>query len=314
MGSTPLPTSDRRRDATKLGSFGVYFSVMTPLVSVVVPAFNEGTRLGASLKRITSYFRSQSIEFEIIVVSDGSTDETAAVARAGGDAVKLVELLRNQGKGAAVRNGILESQGQHILFTDADLSTPIEQWIQIYEKLGEGYDVVIGSRAHAESNIEVRQPWYRERMGKIFNWILRCILPLKLKDTQCGFKLFESETAKRLFGAARVDGFAFDAEILYLAKRFGYCVAELPVPWSDSVPSRVHAVRHSLQMLKDLRRCCTARSKSLTSLYRLQSHPAQYVSGIPSAAILLSISHPIRCSTRCLANVRARISGPMIAL
>ena len=157
---------------------------MTPLVSVVVPAFNEGTRLGASLKRITSYFRSQSIEFEIIVVSDGSTDETAAVARAGGDAVKLVELLRNQGKGAAVRNGVLESQGQHILFTYADLSTPIEQWIQIHEKLGEGYDVVIGSRAHAESNIEVRQPWYRERMGKIFNWILRCILPLKLKDTQ----------------------------------------------------------------------------------------------------------------------------------
>ena len=158
---------------------------MTPLVSVVVPAFNEGTRLGASLKRITSYFRSQSIEFEIIVVSDGSTDETAAVARAGGDAVKLVELLRNQGKGAAVRNGVLESQGQHILFTDADLSTPIEQWIQIHEKLGEGYDVVIGSRAHAESNIEVRQPWYRERMGKIFNWILHCILPLKLKDTLC---------------------------------------------------------------------------------------------------------------------------------
>ena len=254
MGSTPPPTSDRRRDATKLGSFGVHLSVMTPLVSVVVPAFNEGTRLGASLKRITSYFRSQSIEFEIIVVSDGSTDETAAVARAGGDAVKLVELLRNQGKGAAVRNGVLESQGQHILFTDADLSTPIEQWIQIYEKLGEGYDVVIGSRAHAESNIEVRQPWYRERMGKIFNWILRCILPLKLKDTQCGFKLFESETAKRLFGAARVDGFAFDAEILYLAKRFGYCVAELPVTWSDSVPSQVHAVRHSLQMLKDLMR------------------------------------------------------------
>ena len=223
-----------------------------PLVSVVIPAFNEGTRLGASLKRITSYFRSQSIEFEIIVVSDGSTDETAAVARAGGDTVKLVQLLKHQGKGAAVRTGVLESQGQQILFTDADLSTPVEQWIQIHKKLGEGYDVVVGSRAHADSKIEVRQPWYRERMGKIFNWVLRCLLPLKLKDTQCGFKLFESETAKRLFGAARVDGFAFDAEILYLAKRFGYRVSELPVPWSDSIPSRVHAVWHSLQMLKEL--------------------------------------------------------------
>ena len=226
----------------------------TPLVSVVVPAYNEGSRLGPTLERIASYFQSQSLAFEVIVVSDGSTDETASVARAGGDAVKLVELPENRGKGAAVRTGVLESRGQWILFTDADLSTPIEQWAPVRKKLDEGFDVVVGSRALADSRIEVHQPWYRERMGKTFNWILRRVLPLELEDTQCGFKLFEATVAKRLFGAARINGFAFDAEILFLAKRFGYRVGEQPVPWFDSVPSRVHAVWHSAQMLKDLAR------------------------------------------------------------
>jgi dolichyl-phosphate beta-glucosyltransferase len=223
-----------------------------PLVSIVIPAYNEAERLGSTLERVTSFFASREVDFEVIVVSDGSTDETASVARAGGDAITLIELPENRGKGAAVRTGVLRGRGEVVLFTDADLSTPIEQWVPIHAKLGEGYDVVVGSRALASSQIEVRQPWYRERMGKIFNWILRRILPLELKDTQCGFKLFDAAAAKRLFGAARIDGFAFDAEILYLAKRFGYRVAELPVPWFDSVPSRVHAVWHSAQMLKDL--------------------------------------------------------------
>ena len=154
-----------------------------PLVSVVVPAYNEDNRLGRTLERITSYFRSRSIAFEVIVVSDGSTDETASVARAGGAAVKLVELPDNRGKGAAVRTGVLESRGQLVLFTDADLSTPIEQWVPVHEKLDEGFDVVVGSRALADSRIEVRQPWYRERMGKTFNWILRRVLPLEIEDT-----------------------------------------------------------------------------------------------------------------------------------
>lgn len=222
------------------------------LVSVVVPAYNEGRRLGSTLEQITGYFRSQALPFEVIVVSDGSTDDTASVARTGGDAVRLIELPENRGKGAAVRAGVAESRGRWILFTDADLATPIEQFHPVREKLEEGYDVVIGSRALPDSRIELPQPWYRERMGKTFNWILRRVLPLELKDTQCGFKLFDADAAKRLFRAGRIDGFAFDAEIVYLAKRLGYRVGELPVPWFDSIPSRVHPVWHSLQMLKDL--------------------------------------------------------------
>ena len=224
----------------------------TPAVSVVVPAYNEAARLGASLERITEYFRSLSTGFEVVVVDDGSTDDTASIARAAGDPVQLVELPENRGKGAAVRAGVAESRGRSILFTDADLSTPIDQWKPIHDKLEEGYDVVVGSRGLADSRIELHQPWYREHMGKTFNWILRHSLPLELKDTQCGFKLFESAAAKRLFGASRIDGFAFDAEILFLAGRFGYRVGELPVSWFDSVPSRVHALWHSGQMLKDL--------------------------------------------------------------
>ena len=159
-------------------------------------------------------------------------------------------------------------RGRLILFTDADLSTPIEEFDGFVTKLAEGYQVVIGSRALPGSRIEVRQPWYRERMGKSFNWILRRILPLDLADTQCGFKLFEARAAKFLFDLNRVDGFAFDAEILVLAKRFGYRIAELPVTWRNSKASRVHPIYHSLQMLRDLARI---RFRSASGAYEAAS-------------------------------------------
>lgn len=223
-----------------------------PEVSIVVPAYNESARIGPTLARIAEYFEEIRVSCEIVVVDDGSNDETAAVARARG--ARIVALESNRGKGAAVRAGVLASRGAAILFTDADLSTPIEQFRSFREKLAEGYDVVIGSRAIAGSKLEVRQPWYRETMGKCFNWILRKVLPLELRDSQCGFKLFRAAPARRLFAAARIDGFAFDAEILFLAARFGYRVAEIPVPWFNSLPSRVDPLGHSVEMLRDLLR------------------------------------------------------------
>lgn len=237
----------------------------SPEVSVVVPAYNEAARLGDTLERIASYFRSLPMAFEILVVSDGSTDDTVGIARAADEAVHVIALAENRGKGAAVRAGVMESRGRFVLFTDADLSTPIEQWAPFRAKLDEGLDIVVGSRALPDSRIEVRQPLYRERMGRTFNWILRRVLPLRLKDTQCGFKLFEAVAAKRLFRVARIDGFAFDAEILFLATRRGYRVGELPVPWVNSVPSRVHPFWHSAQMLKDLVRI---RLFDLTGAYK----------------------------------------------
>ncbi|HEY7699243.1 MAG TPA: dolichyl-phosphate beta-glucosyltransferase [Vicinamibacteria bacterium] len=223
-----------------------------PEVSIVVPAFNESLRIGPSLDRIAEYFGGSGVPYEVIVVDDGSSDDTAAVARGRG--ARVVSFERNRGKGAAVRAGVLASRGETILFTDADLSTPIDQFCPFREKLLEGYDVVVGSRAIAGARLELRQPWYRETMGKCFNRILRLVLPLELRDSQCGFKLFRAAPARRLFEAARIDGFAFDAEILFLAGRFGYRVAEIPVPWFNSLPSRVDPLRHSLQMLRDLLR------------------------------------------------------------
>jgi len=228
--------------------------VTKPAVSVVIPAYNEAPRLAPTLEKVTAYFHGKRLVFEILVVDDGSQDATLSVARAAPGPVRSVALGQNRGKGAAVRAGVRESRGALILFTDADLSTPIEQWEPLRKELDEGYDLVVGSRALADSRIEIPQPWYRERMGKTFNWILRRVLPLKIEDTQCGFKLFDAAVAKRLFATARVDGFAFDAEILFLAKRYGYRIGELPVPWFNSLPSRVHPLWHSAQMLRDLLR------------------------------------------------------------
>ena len=247
-----------------------------PAVSVVIPAYNEASRLASTLERVASYFGGERLAFEILVVDDGSTDVTASVARAAEGPIQVVELGQNRGKGAAVRAGVRESRGTHILFTDADLSTPIEQWEPLRRKLDEGYDLVVGSRALADSRIEIPQPWYRERMGKTFNWILRRVLPLELEDTQCGFKLFDAAVAKRLFAAARIDGFAFDAEILFLAKRFGYRVGELPVPWFNSLPSRVHPLWHSAQMLRDLARI---RFLAATDAYEPNRGEARTVAG-----------------------------------
>ena len=229
------------------------FMTSSPLdLSVVIPAYNEVKRLGPTLDSVVEYLETRRGTFEVIVVDDGSTDGTAALAERRGPPVRAVVLPHNQGKGAAVRAGVAASLGKRILFSDADLSTPIAEWSRFEAKLAEGCDVVIGSRSLGESVILVRQPWFRERMGKTFNWILRQLLPLRFPDTQCGFKAFTATAARALFGASRTDGFAFDAEILFLADRAGYRVEELPITWRNSADSRVSPIRHSLQMMRDL--------------------------------------------------------------
>ncbi|MFQ6096723.1 MAG: dolichyl-phosphate beta-glucosyltransferase [Armatimonadota bacterium] len=228
-----------------------------PELSIIIPAYNEEERLGPTLDSVIGFADAHGLDCEIIVVDDGSTDATADVAhrRAEDDPrVRLVRNAENRGKGYSVRHGVQEARGRFILFSDADNSTPPEEMPKLLSRLGEeGYDVAIGSRALKESVLEVRQPFYREYMGRTFNLIVRGLARLPFRDTQCGFKAFKAECARRLFARQTVERFSFDVEILYLAvHKFGYRVAEVPVRWINSPRSRVHPIFDSLRMLRDV--------------------------------------------------------------
>lgn len=228
---------------------------MKPVLSIVIPAYNEEKRLGLTLRKIIDYLDSRQIQAEIIVVDDGSKDKTTAVAREIlGDwpLQKVVSLPENQGKGAAVKEGLLQASGEFILFSDADLSTPIEELEKMLPLARLGYQVVIASRALPESEIKKRQSWLREHMGKTFNFLVRLLLIKDIKDTQCGFKLFEQKAARKIFSELQTKGFAFDVEALALARRFGYKIAQIPVAWVNSPESRVGLVRSSVGMFIEL--------------------------------------------------------------
>ncbi len=227
---------------------------MSLRLSIVVPAFNEERRIRPTLDRIVAYGRERLSGFELIVVDDGSRDRTCElVAEAAGAAaeIRLVPLPQNRGKGAAVRRGVLEAREPHVLFTDADLSTPIEDVERLFDAL-ETSPVAIGSRALAESKVEIHQPFYREWMGRGFNLLVRAAAVPGIHDSQCGFKLFRAPVAKELFGRSQLDGFAFDVELLYLCRKLGLGVAEVPVRWRNDAASRVRPVRDALRMARDI--------------------------------------------------------------
>lgn len=226
-----------------------------PYFSIIIPAYNEEARIGPTLERIGEYMRSSGMDYEIIVVDDGSTDDTRAVVSDAArriSGLRLVEDRVNRGKGFSVKNGFLNSSGRLVLFTDADLSTPIEELERFLPEAERGADIVIGSRSLKGSNIIKRQPFYRVLMGKTFNKLVRLLTVSGLVDTQCGFKLFRRDTCEPIFRAQRVERFAFDVEILFLAQKKGLKISELPVKWINSPQSKVHPVRDSLRMAFDL--------------------------------------------------------------
>ncbi len=228
----------------------------SPFLSLVFPAYNEERRIARCLESAREFVKLESRPVEVIVVDDGSRDRTVDIARRFQDELPLVIVNspRNEGKGRAVARGVLLAQGEFVLFSDVDLSTPLADAYRLISALEEGSDVAIGSRALADSEVLVRQSWVREHMGKVFNWIARRTAFHGISDSQCGFKAFRREVARRLFEHQRVSGFAFDAEILYLAQRWGYRIREVPVHWVNSPASQVHLFTDPCKMLFDILR------------------------------------------------------------
>ena len=226
------------------------------MMSIVIPAYNEEKRIAGSLLETCAHMNGFGMEYEIIVVDDGSSDGTgrtvdhiAMHVRNG----RLVRYEKNRGKGHALRTGVLVTKGDLILGMDADLSTPMDELRKLMPYLSEGgFDIAIGSRALALSDIIKKQPWWRRGMGKMFNKIVKAIVIGGFNDTQCGFKLFRGVVGRTLFGEAKIDRFAYDVEILALARKKGYGIKEVPIRWINSPESRVDPVKDSLQMLADL--------------------------------------------------------------
>ena len=229
-------------------------SSVPPELSIVIPSFNEELRLPVTLADISAYIRASKRETEVIVVDDGSTDRTADIASSFRGEIRRLRVIankKNRGKGYSVRHGMLEARGRIVLFTDADLSAPIDEADKLVAALAD-HDVAIGSRALNRSLISVHQSVFREYAGIIFNFIVRAILRLPFVDTQCGFKAFRRDRCRVIFQQQRIERFGFDPELLYLARHHGLSAVEIPVRWAHSPATTVSMWRDSIQMFLDV--------------------------------------------------------------
>lgn len=257
---------------------------MTPVLSIVIPAWNEEQRLPGTLAALIEFLEQQPYANELIVADDGSTDGTVAIAEGFRERFPALDVLRldHRGKGYAVRQGMLRARGHYVLFADADLAVPIAEWNKLQPFLERGYDVVIGSREGIGAR-RVGEPRYRHVMGRVFNFVVRVVALGDVQDSQCGFKAFSAEAAQRIFGAVRLYGAdarplrgaavtAFDVEVLFLARRLGYHVKEVPITWHYGVETKVDPLRDSLRNFRDVLR---VRWNDVRGLYR--AHNTKYV-------------------------------------
>jgi glycosyltransferase involved in cell wall biosynthesis len=223
--------------------------------SIIIPAYNEGARLGTTLDRVLAYVRAQGWDAEVIVVNDGSRDGTADLVRGYAQSQPCLRLLENpgnRGKGYSVRNGMLNANGEVLLFSDADLSSPIEEAPKLFAALQAGADVAIGSRWLRPELQTQRQSLLRQFYGRLFNLALRILLGLNFKDTQCGFKAFTREAANKIFPLQKIERWGFDPELLYLARKSGLKVAEIPVAWAHVEGTRISPLRDGMRMFGEV--------------------------------------------------------------
>jgi len=240
---------------------------LNPKYSIVIPAYNESARIPATLHSVIACVRANSWPAEIIVVNDGSTDSTAQLVleiAVEAPEVRLVQNPGNRGKGYSVRSGILQAVGEIVMFTDSDLSAPIEEADRLFAAIAAGADIVIGSRWLATSRQTHRQPLYRQFFGRCFNAVCRMVMRLPFADTQCGFKAFTRSAAKTVFQLQTIERWGFDPEILFIALKRGFKVVEVPVSWAHDERSRMSYLKDGLQMLREL---CSIRWNALLGRY-----------------------------------------------
>ncbi|MGB6743661.1 MAG: dolichyl-phosphate beta-glucosyltransferase [Terracidiphilus sp.] len=226
-----------------------------PKYSIVIPAYNESARIPATLRSVVECVRSNGWPAEILVVDDGSRDATAEVVRAFAADAPEVRLIRNpgnRGKGFSVRNGLLQALGETVMFTDADLSAPIEEAERLFAAIADGADIAIGSRWLERTRQTIRQPLYRQFFGRCFNGVTRAVMGLPFADTQCGFKAFTRAAAQTVFQLQTIDRWGFDPEILFIALKRGYRVDEVPVSWAHDERSRMSYLKDGMRMLEDI--------------------------------------------------------------
>lgn len=226
-----------------------------PQFSVVIPAYNEGVRIPSALEAVVNCIRTRGWSAEVVVVNDGSTDGTARVVKefaAGAPEVRLLENPGNRGKGYSVRNGLLHSFGDVVMFTDADLSAPMEEAEGLFDAIAEGADIAIGSRWLERTRQTIRQPFYRQFFGRCFNAVTRVVMGLPYADTQCGFKAFTRSAAQTVFQLQTIDRWGFDPEILFIALKRGFRIAEVPVSWAHDERTRMSYLKDGLRMLQDI--------------------------------------------------------------
>ncbi len=221
-------------------------------ISIIIPVYNEEKRITSAIEKITAYFKKHDYWHEIILVDDGSTDKTIQKSKDTKEDIQILQNKQNTGKGYSVKQGMLHAKGDYLLFTDADMSTPIEELDKFIQIIDTGFDIVIGSRAVHGADIKKRQPLYRELIGKTFNKIVRLITVRGIKDTQCGFKLFKKNCVKEIFGKQTIERFCFDVEVLHIAKKKGYKIKEVPVIWINDNRTTVKPIKDALRMLRDI--------------------------------------------------------------
>jgi dolichyl-phosphate beta-glucosyltransferase len=226
-----------------------------PLISIIIPAYNEALRIGNALNEVLRCVRQCDWRAEILVVNDGSTDATAAMVREFAQRhpeVRLLENYENRGKGFSVRHGMLNAVGDILMFTDADLSAPMEEAERLFEALRQGADIAIGSRWLDRGRQTLHQPLYRQFFGRCFNAITRLVMGLPFADTQCGFKAFRRPVAQTIFQLQRIERWGFDPELLFIALKRGYTIREVPVTWGHDERSRLSYLKDGLKMLEEI--------------------------------------------------------------